>query len=181
MTTPTTIRPLTVRRASVADAPMLADLGARTFWDTYHGLMPDGPLRQYIATYFDVQTVAGELGTPGTVALVAELSRVPVGYAITRYEPPPSAGPDDALRLGRVYVDSVARGQGVGTALLDAVVDLAAIGGHDAVWLTVWERNRRAIDVYERWDFVDVAEDRFEFGGVVHTDRVMMLTVGQLG
>ncbi len=173
--------PTTVRPAAITDASLVAALGARTFRDTYRGMMEGRLLEHYIRTHFHSRAISEEMQTPGTAFLVAEAGGAPAGYAVTRLDPPPATVPAGAMRLGRIYVETSAKGRGVGTALLKAVIARGLDGGHPALWLTAWERNTRAIDVYRHWGFVDGGADLFEFAGVVYRDRVMVRPLVQVG
>ena len=62
---------------------------------------------------------------------------------------------------------------GVGAALMQHCVDLAASRGRDWIWLGVWERNVRAIAFYSRWGFTDVGSQSFQLGADLQTDRIM--------
>ena len=53
-----------------------------------------------------------------------------------------------------IFVDPTARGRGVGTALLDAIVDEARARGYAEVRLDVIDNNPRARALYERRGFV---------------------------
>ncbi|MDG1519821.1 MAG: GNAT family N-acetyltransferase [Yoonia sp.] len=53
-----------------------------------------------------------------------------------------------------IFVDPTARGRGVGTALLDAIVDKARARGYAEVRLDVIDNNPRARTLYERRGFV---------------------------
>ena len=161
---------------------MLASLGARTFFDTYSGLVPDAALRAYVDDVFTPDRLRAELADPHTRVFVALGLRQPTGYALVRREPaPPGVGGSNPLSMGRIYVDSAAQGSGTGSALFTRVLAEAAAHGHDRLWLTVWEHNTRAIAVYERWGFSDVGDVPFDFAGVGQTDRVMATKVPNLG
>ncbi|HVR33408.1 MAG TPA: GNAT family N-acetyltransferase [Acidimicrobiia bacterium] len=171
-----------IRRAGFGDARLLASLGARTFLDTYTGLVPDAELRAYVADVFTPDRLRAELDDPHTTVFVALRIRQPVGYALVRREPAPhGVGGTSPLSLGRIYVDATAQGSGTGSALFTHVLAEAACRAHDRLWLTVWEHNTRAIAVYERWGFSDVGAVHFDFAGVGQTDRVMATSVPQLG
>jgi diamine N-acetyltransferase len=50
-------------------------------------------------------------------------------------------------------------------------------GGHDVVWLGVWERNLAAQRFYARWGFTRRGESSFHLGDEVQTDRIMARAV----
>ncbi len=65
-----------------------------------------------------------------------------------------------SLLMDGIFVSEAARGQGVGTALLQAIVEKAAEDGLDRVRLDVIDRNVRARSLYERMGFTAVSETR---------------------
>lgn len=173
MTRPETV---TVRAATSTDAAALAALGARTFVATYQDDTPAEALHTHVRVSFGAAVQARELADPALSYLVAEASGKLVGYALLRAAPAPDVvDASTPLELARLYVDEDAQGRGVGTALLAAVVTRARDDGHDLLWLTVWERNLRAITVYGRWGFTDVGSVAFDLGGERQVDRIMAL------
>ncbi|EPX77222.1 GNAT family N-acetyltransferase [Litoreibacter arenae] len=60
---------------------------------------------------------------------------------------------DGQLLMDGIFVDEAARGKGVGTALLDAIVKHASDGGFHEVRLDVIDSNPRARALYERQGF----------------------------
>ena len=73
---------LTVRRASPADAAMLAQLGARTFRETYASENTPENMAAYVAKAFDAAVIARELADPAVTYLVGEMDGQPAAYAI---------------------------------------------------------------------------------------------------
>ena len=99
--------------------------------------------------------------------LLAECEGSPVGYVAVHLED----GPDDTFPLGKrfaeIYTLSVApeaRGQGVGTRLLDAVdTRLAALGVRD-VTVAAMTENEDALRFYERHGFMRREVVLYRFG-----------------
>lgn len=168
-----------IRPAGVADAAELATLGARTFRATYRGDIPTAALDDHVATHFGPALQHAELTDPSRQVLVAEAGSTMVGYALLHAAVSPiPAVPDATVQLERLYVDDRAQARGVGTALRTRADELARADGHRQMWLTVWERNRRALAVYRRWGFTDVGRVAFELAGEVQEDRVLVRTLG---
>lgn len=171
-----------VRIPEPSEAHDFADLCARTFRETYLGLVPEEALDAYMGETFNAARQRGELEDPTTTVYLAGAPGRPLGYALVRLESPPrEVSARSPLALGRLYVDAPTRGTGVGRALFARVLREAVEGGHDALWLTVWEHNVRAIEVYTHWGFRDVGEISFDFAGEPQTDRVMARPVPQSG
>lgn len=121
---------------------------------------------------------AAELADPSCHVLLAERGGVPIGYALLEVSAPPiDPAADATIQLSRLYVDAREQGRGVGDALFGAAIDLARSEGHGQMWLTVWERNERAIAVYGRWGFVDVGRVAFDLAGEAQIDRVLVVRI----
>ena len=175
MTRSTTV---SVRDGVPADAAMLAELGIRTFRETYAESNAEHQLEAYIAEAYREDVQAAELADPTVTYLIAEVDGTPVGFVLVRA----ASAPDpirarSPLQLERIYVDREHQGVGAGAALVRAMLERAAVRGHDVVWLTVWERNPAAIAYYRRWNFEHVGEVEFVLGSERQTDLVMVRPV----
>lgn len=165
-----------IRPGGQADARMLADLGARTFVDAYADLIPAAVLGSFVSEAFGVEIQGSELADRASRFFIAEEQSEPLGYALVQHRPVPGEfSAWNPLLLARLYVDADAQGRRVGTRLWHAVLGYARRNGHDVIWLTVWEHNRRAIEVYRRWGFRDIGAVPFDLAGEAQVDRLMVL------
>lgn len=166
--------PYVVRRATPDHAPLLAEMGARTFHDTFAADNTAGDMAAYLAGAFSAEIQAAELADPAIDVLLAYAGDEPVGYAKVRTgQAPDCVRGSAALEISRFYADTPWIGRGVGGALMQACLDHAASLGCDVVWLDVWEHNPRAIGFYERWGFAVVGSQDFVLGEDVQHDLLM--------
>ena len=167
--------PPTIRRATCQDTAVLADLGARTFYDAFASDNRPEDIDTYIAQAFNPEQIAAELADPRSTFLLAQINGQAIGYAKLRAGDAPACvdGPRP-IELERIYVDKNAHGRGVGAALMRACLAEARQAAFGAVWLGVWERNDRAQAFYRKWGFRDVGAKTFTVGNDVQSDRVMM-------
>jgi Acetyltransferases len=70
------------------------------------------------------------------------------------------AAPNELVMDG-IAVDSAVRGQGIGSQLLDAIMDYAQAQGFESVRLDVIDSNPRARKLYQAKGFVATKEERF--------------------
>jgi ribosomal protein S18 acetylase RimI-like enzyme len=167
---------LSIRRATIEDASLLAEIGARTFFDTFAKDNTAEDMAMYLASSFSTFLQAEELTNPLITFLVAEIEGVTVGYAkLIAASGPEGVTERKAIELSRIYVTQDWIGKGVGEAILKACVEEAKQGGNESLWLAVWERNERAQRFYEKRGFRIVGERKFELGRDIQTDWVMEL------
>lgn len=177
------MRPL-VRRATIADAAPLSELGATTFRDTFAADNTPEDIARYLAETFTPEQQATELADPASIVLVAEHRALAddvelVGYVHLVAGVPPAAvqGPRP-LELKRLYVARAWHGQGVAQSLMDAAVDAARAQGAGTLWLGVWERNPRAVAFYAKYGFTRVGEHTFMLGADAQIDWLLARPVG---
>lgn len=120
--------------ASAPDGTLLGLAGFKT----REGALADGSLVQLCSTY-------GALGGLWRALLLEGLERT--------VEP-------DGLLMDGIFVSAAARGQGIGSALLQSVFDKAAQDGLKKVRLDVVDTNPRARALYERMGFEAVSEEK---------------------
>ena len=110
-----------------------------------------GPVQLYVKAW----------GRPGDAAMIALVDGFPVGAAWFRLfrEVSPGYGfVDEQTPELAVAVVPNARGKGVGSALLGALLDRARADGYEALSLSVDRNNQGAIALYEQFGFRQVQE-----------------------
>lgn len=165
---------VTIRRANTDDAGLLAELGARTFYETFAADNSPEDMAAYLASSFNLARQTTELTDTASTFFIAEVGGVAAGYAMLHagesVEGIEGAKPVELVRL---YVSREWHGLGVGEALMRACVGEAEQAGHETIWLGVWERNGRAQAFYRKWNFRAVGENVFQLGADAQTDILM--------
>ncbi|HET6670269.1 MAG TPA: GNAT family N-acetyltransferase [Pyrinomonadaceae bacterium] len=171
----TTLNPHpTIRCGTLQDAELLAELGARTFSETFAGDNTPQNMAAYLASAFSPERQATELADPNCSYQIAELDGRAVGYALLRTgSVPAGVNGDRPIELVRLYVSQESIGSGVGAALMWACIDEAQLRGHGTLWLGVWEHNLRAQEFYRKWNFQEVGTHVFQLGEDAQTDSLM--------
>lgn len=165
---------VTIRRAISDDAALLAELGARTFQQTFAADNTSDDMASYLALHFSVAQQTAELTHPASTFLIAEVDGQTAGYAkLHAGDPPKDIEGAMPIELVRLYVSQEWLGRGVGEVLMRACLDEASSAGHETLWLGVWERNARAQAFYRKWDFRAVGEHIFQLGADMQRDILM--------
>lgn len=163
-----------IRRATFTDATRLAELGARTFRDTFAADNRPEDIEAYLASHYSPDLQERELTEASNCFLLAEAEGTPAGYALlTETAPEGGVVGSRPLQVARLYVDKPFLGAGVGAALMRRCIDEARARGHDVLWLGVWDRNFRARAFYARWGFAEVGEMEFLLGSDLQRDLVL--------
>jgi len=166
--------PLQIRAATAADNVLLAEIGAETFADTFAADNTPEDMAAYLAQSFSPELQARELADPLCRFLITERGPHVVGFAKLHFGPAPTAVSGlRPMEISRIYARQPWIGQGVGGALMQACLAEAAREGCDVVWLSVWQRNPRAIAFYQRWGFAQVGTAIFQLGADPQTDWLM--------
>jgi ribosomal protein S18 acetylase RimI-like enzyme len=165
---------LRIRPASVADAALLAALGAETFTTSFGAQNTPENLAAHLAKSYGDDIQRRELADPALTYLIPEVNGRIAGYALVRAGDAPAcvtgASPIEVLRF---YVVQDFHGTGIAQALMDACAHEARKRGGSTLWLGVWSLNPRAIRFYQKWGFEDAGTQTFMLGDDPQQDRVL--------
>lgn len=165
---------MNIRKANASDTYLLAELGARTFADSFAADNTPEDMADYLALSFSPEKQAAEMAEPGTLFLIAEEGGQPVGYTRLREgNVPDCVSGAHPIEIVRIYSVKEMIGRGVGKALMSDCLEEARSRGCDVIWLDVWEKNPRAIAFYQKWGFEKVGEQGFQLGDDLQTDWIM--------
>jgi ribosomal protein S18 acetylase RimI-like enzyme len=165
---------VTFRDATPADAAVLADLGARTFADTFGHLYRPEDLAAFLAGH-RVEAWAAELADPAFAVRIGEAAGEAVAYAKMGPAKLPITPPVGAIELRQFYVLATHHGVGVAPVLMDWVLATARARGATAVYLSVFIDNARARRFYERYGFRRIGTYAFMVGNHADEDDLMVL------
>ena len=163
-----------LRRATPADARLLAEFGERTFRDAFAADNKPADIDAYVSDTYSISKQEADLDDPARLTLIAEQDGIVVGYAQLRHGDVPACvrGPAP-VELLRFYVDRAWHGQGIAQAMMAEVIAEATADGSRTLWLGVWERNARALAFYRKCGFQDVGSHEFVMGSDHQTDRIL--------
>jgi ribosomal protein S18 acetylase RimI-like enzyme len=167
-----------IRYGTTDDATMLAELGAKTFFDTFAKGNTAEDMAAHLKRSFSPEIQFQELSDSKTIFLIAEADGAPVGYAqLLLNSLDASVKGTKPLEIRRIYSSQEFLGKGVGKELMQAAISEARQRGCDSVWLGVWEQNQRAINFYKKWGFHEVGSHIFYVGDDPQNDFVLELTL----
>lgn len=162
------------RDGTPEDAALMADLGARTFSETFGHLYSPENLAAFLLSHSE-EAWRTELGDPAYAVRIAEEAGEPAGYAKIG---PPSlpfevTGPTAELR--QLYVLKPWHGAGIAHALMDWAQSEARARGAGHMYLSVFTDNHRARRFYARYGFAEVGVYHFMVGSHADEDIILRL------
>ncbi|OGX84236.1 hypothetical protein BEN47_16405 [Hymenobacter lapidarius] len=168
---------ISLAKANPVTAAQLADLGRRTFLDTFAATNTQADMNAYLAANFGPDIQLAELQDRENTFLLAHMQAELVGYAKLRDNSPLGLtdGQEAAgrLEIERLYVRDDWQGTGLGAALMRGILALAEQLHCSAVVLGVWEKNERARAFYQRFGFREIGQHEFRLGQDVQTDLIL--------
>ena len=166
----------TLRDASPADAPAVAELARRTFTDTFAHLYAPADLAAFLQGHSKADWRA-ILSDPDQAVRVAEADGVPVAYA--RIAPPtlPFDPRGPSLELKQFYLLASHHGTGLADRLMAWATAAARARGAADLYLSVFTGNPRARRFYERHGFEVVGSYQFTVGDHRDDEHIMRLAL----
>jgi ribosomal protein S18 acetylase RimI-like enzyme len=166
---------LSIRRGAQADAPSLAEFGARAFREAFEADNTPEDMALYLSQTYGTAQQTAELLDPAITTLLVEADGGLAGFAQLRSGAIPACVEGQApIEIWRFYVAREWHGQGVAQTLMQNVELEARRLGGKTLWLGVWERNERAKAFYRKYGFTEVGSHIFVVGTDPQTDNILV-------
>lgn len=166
---------ITIRRVGRTDLETLQALSKRTFVETFGSVNTSHDMATYLQRAFAQEQLLQELLTPGSEFYFALIEDEIVGYL--KFNQAGAQTEDvapNALEVQRLYVCQKAQHMGVGRTLMDFALQRAQQCQRKAVWLGVWNQNRKAQAFYQQYGFVQVGQHEFILGTDHQIDNIVL-------
>ena len=162
--------------ATASDAPLLAELAARTFFEAFAADNDPEDMRRHLEKAYTAENHLAEIHNPAIDTLLVRIDGgAPVAYAQLRAGPVgDGVPPEGSIELWRFYVDKPWHGRGLAQVLMEAAKARARRRGATRLWLGVWQRNARAQAFYVKHGFRKVGAQIFVVGSDPQTDDVLL-------
>lgn len=165
---------MALRAAAPADAKCLAVLATQVWLDTYATQGIRQAIADEVLAAFSPGAIEALMAWAQTAIFVAECADHMVGMAqVTVGTVQPLVPFESQAELDRLYVQQPFTRQRIGSRLLAAAERWAAARGAQALWLTPWVHNTRALRFYECCGYTDHGATCFQMGSERHENRVL--------
>ncbi|SNR15374.1 GNAT family N-acetyltransferase [Tenacibaculum jejuense] len=155
-----------IKQATLKDLEVLALLGRVTFRESHSKYIEDKTnLNAYLEKAFSVSTTKKELANNNNLYFILYRNQLPVGYVkLVLNAPSEFIENQNCCRLERIYVLDEFITHKFGLELFKKTVEKAKELQFDMMWLTVYIKNTRAINFYEKNEFKEVGSISFQIG-----------------
>ena len=167
---------ISLRYASVDDAPALAIVGAGTLLESFAGLVDGQALLLQCARVHSETSYRDYFAKPETAVWLAVLQPgdAPVGYVMLTTPDLPLANiTHEDIEIKRIYLFARFQGSGGGKLLLNQAVAAANDAGKKRLLLGVNAENQLALAFYYRNGFEKVGVRKFQVGDILCDDFIL--------
>ncbi len=164
-----------IRPAQKADAASLAALSIEVWIGTYLKRGVNAFFAEFALSEFTIARFEAILEEGQDLLMVSENEDGIDGYIrLAENRIAPVDGLSD-LEIVTFYVQRRHQGKGIGSALLDIVIDYMREKGRPSIWLTTNSENTPAIDFYLAKGFRQVGVTDFRIGDQAYPNQVLAL------
>lgn len=163
-----------IRPANGDDAAQLALLAAQTFHKTYADFNTSADMDYYLSTHFTPEAIAKDLETPDVNYYLLFAGTQLAGYIKLQVADTPYIEANTGLEVSRFYVDQAHQGAGYGRMLMNQAEVNARMLNKQVIWLSVWKRNPRSVNIYTSLGYTIVGETIFQLGSDAQEDYIMI-------
>ena len=164
-----------IRKGTVDDAQSLAELGARTFTDTFGHLYPPKDLETFLSSTHSVDAWVRALNDSERSALVALLDEAtPIGFVVVgKCKLPVQNLEKTAGEIQQLYVLAQHQNLHLGSRLMELALESLDAQGRTPIYIGVWSENYGAQRFYARYGFSKVGEYGFRVGDTIDREFIL--------
>ena len=166
-----------VRLATEGDAQTLAELGAKTFYETFRPFHSEEDMQLYISGAYDVNKILSNLHSPAHIYLLAEENEKAGGYVKLIKDVTIPALHGRLIEMEKIYVLKEELGSGMGASLMKSALEISLKEGYDQMLLGVWQENHRAVAFYKKFGFTVFNTRKFQLGKETCEDFMMSIAL----
>jgi ribosomal protein S18 acetylase RimI-like enzyme len=165
---------ITVRDCRSDDLNALQEIAYRTFDDTFAPLNSPSNMKSYLKNAFDHEKLRDELSDSNSLFYFLYIDGRLSGYLkLNEHKSQTEVFDPKSMEIERIYIVKELQGIGSGQILMDKAIEVACARGKSYIWLSVWEKNSKALRFYIKNGFYKMGEHFFTMGDDRQTDCLM--------
>jgi|TARA_R100000479_G_scaffold34767_1_gene15120 ribosomal protein S18 acetylase RimI-like enzyme len=165
-----------IQKVQSKDVLKLQKIAKETFFNTYVAENTKEDMDAYLAENFNTELLQRSIINPDSFFYFALNKKEIIGYLkVNRGTAQTDTKLPDAVEIERIYVVSGLQRKGVGKLLLNKAIEKAQSLKIKTLWLSVWEKNKKAIAFYKKQGFTAFDNQFYWVGTDKQIDVLMKL------
>ena len=167
-----------IRPANTNDANILAELGAKTFYETFREFHTEEDMQQYIKKAYSVDLITENLSKENIQYFIAYDEHKSVGYLkLIKNVTHEKLTSQKNIELEKIYVLKEYLDKKVGKELMLQAINFSKQNNFETLFLGVWQENHRAVNFYKKFGFETFTIRTFQLGETLCDDFLMKLNL----
>ncbi len=167
-----------IRPANTNDANILAELGAKTFYETFREFHTEEDMQQYIKKAYSVDLMTENLSKENIQYFIAYDEHKSVGYLkLIKNVTHEKLTSQKNIELEKIYVLKEYLDKKVGKELMLQAINFSKQNNFETLFLGVWQENHRAVNFYKKFGFETFTIRTFQLGETLCDDFLMKLNL----
>jgi len=167
-----------IRQANTDDVKILAELGAKTFYDTFRPFHSEEDMQQYIKKSYSVELISENLLKSSIQYFIAFDEEKPIGYLKLIKDVSHEKLPTQKnIELEKIYVLKEYLDKKVGKKLILKAINYSKQNNFETLFLGVWQENHRAVNFYKKFGFETFTIRTFQLGSTICDDFLMKISL----
>ena len=164
-----------LKRCTPNDIPLLREVAEQSYREHYLYLWKDeGYAHRYMQRSFSTESLTQQMADPDAFFFFVTRNGVPVGFVKLNENKNPLGRRDEkSLELERIYLLQEASGKGIGTTVLNNIVQSAAEKGKEVIWLKSMGSSP-SVCFYEKTGFKRTGSEQLPFEGLKDEYRTII-------
>jgi ribosomal protein S18 acetylase RimI-like enzyme len=154
---------------------VLAEIGASTFYESYHTQNTQADMEEYIGKTYHTEITKKHLLNPNIVYFLCYHPQGDIGFVKLLLNQAHTNLQGKNAEIEKIYVRANFQGTGVAQKLMETASKFCKEQHFENVFLGVWQENHRAIKFYQKEGFEIFDTRSFKLGSRICDDYVMAL------
>jgi ribosomal protein S18 acetylase RimI-like enzyme len=166
---------ITFKTAMATDVEILALLSRVTYVESHGHFIDDKKdLFKYCDQAYSIKKTAEDLNDKNNLFYIVYVDDLPVGYSkIVLNYPFENKTSNHSCRLERIYILNDFIPMKIGQAFLNFTTEEAKKNKATSMWLSVYIKNKRAINFYTKNEFKNIGQLNFHVNGKEYNNSVL--------
>jgi ribosomal protein S18 acetylase RimI-like enzyme len=165
------------RIAKLEDAENISAIMMQVWLHTYAKQGMRSALSHYVFTEFNEEKIVAGIKSVNEKIFVYELNQHIVGVATLNLSARHPITQEEFPEIGKLYIQEYFTNKGIGSKLLNNLIEYCRKKRYSKIWLTVNHQNQRAIEFYKNHAFKKNGVTHFKLEEELHENLVLCKSI----